>query len=160
MQITINNQQYQTKVGERLLDIARTNREHIGYFCGGNALCQTCYVTVLEGAELLSPLSEEEQAFLSERLLDDGTRMACQTVIEREGNIRIVSAVEEVKTMFEANPLQLVGYAAKMGWEALAKFQDTLKFQSGREHDLRMVIGDVLGGIADAFRLVAKACNK
>jgi len=58
MQITINNHQYEANAGDRLLDIARNNHEHIGYFCGGNALCQTCYVKVLEGNDLLSPLKD------------------------------------------------------------------------------------------------------
>ena len=157
MQITINNKQYEAKVGDRLLDIARINHEHIGYFCGGNALCQTCYVKVLEGGELLSPLNEEETAFLSDNLVKEGTRMACQATVEKEGTITMVSAVEEVKRMFENEPLQLAGYAAKMGWEALVKVPDTLLIQSKRELDLFEVISDVISGIGDAFQLIVRA---
>jgi len=159
MNITINNHQYEANVGDRLLDIARSNHEHIGYFCGGNALCQTCYVKILEGAELLSPLNEEEKALLSDNLISEGTRMACQTTVEKEGTIRFISAVEEVKQMFETNPTALVGYAGKMGWEALVKFPDTLHLQSKRELDLWLVISDVLSGIGDALQLIGKACQ-
>ncbi|MEI8033425.1 MAG: 2Fe-2S iron-sulfur cluster-binding protein [Chlorobiaceae bacterium] len=157
MNITINNRSYQAKEGDRLLDVARSNHEHIGYFCGGNSICQTCYVKVLEGAELLSPVSESEEAILSEKLLKDGARMACMTTIEKPGTIRILSAVEEVKQLTETNPLGLAGYAATMGWEALVKFPDTMRFQAGRTFDLWQLISDVISGISDAFQLVVDA---
>jgi chlorosome envelope protein X len=156
MQITINNHQYDAKQGERLLDVARVNHEHIGYFCGGNSICQTCYVKVLEGAELLSPLSEEEKAILSENLLKAGTRMACQATVEKPGSIRIISAVEEIKEMLETNPLGLWGYAATMGWEALVKFPDTMRLQAGRKFDLWLLLTDVIEGIGDAWELVVQ----
>ena len=157
MQITINNHQYEANQGARLLDVARTNHEHIGYFCGGNSICQTCYVKVLEGAELLSPLSAEEKAILSENLINAGTRMACLTTVEKSGTIRVVSAVEEVRHLLETNPLGLGGYAATMGWEALVKVPDTLRLQAGREFDLWQLLKDVIGGIGDGWQLVFRA---
>jgi len=157
MQITINNHQYEANQGDRLLDVARVNHEHIGYFCGGNSICQTCYVKVLEGAELLSALSEEEKAILSENLVKAGTRMACLTTVDKPGTIRVVSAVEEVKQMLETNPLELAGYAATMGWEALVKVPDTLGLQAKREFDLWQLFCDVLSGIGDGWKLVFNA---
>ena len=157
MRITINNREYDAKAGDRLLDIARGNHEHIGYFCGGNGICQTCYIKVLEGSALLSPPSEEEKAILSDNLVLEGTRMACQTTIEKEGTIQIISAVEEVKQMFDSNPAALVEYAAKMGWEALVKVPDTLQLQAKREWDLWQLVCDVVGGIGDAFNMIGKA---
>ncbi|NTW82571.1 MAG: (2Fe-2S)-binding protein [Chlorobiaceae bacterium] len=157
MNITINNKVYEANVGDRLLDIARKNHAHIGYFCGGNSICQTCYVKVLEGADLLSPLSDSEKALLSDNLIHEGTRMACLTTIEKPGTINIVSTVEEVKQMFEANPVELVGYAGKMGREALVKFPDTMRIQAGRKFDLLQLISDVLKGIGDAITLIADA---
>ncbi len=157
MQITINNNQYEANQGDRLLEVARLNHEHIGYFCGGNTICQTCYVKVLEGAELLSPLSEEEKAILSENLLKAGARMACQATVEKPGTIRVVSAVEEVRHLLETSPLELGGYAATMGWEALVKVPDTLRLQAGREFDLWQLLTDVIGGIGDAWQLVFSA---
>jgi len=154
MNVTINNNQYEAKTGDRLLDIARSNHEHIGYFCGGNGICQTCYVKVLEGSELLSPLSAEETAMLSENLIREGTRMACLTTVQKAGTIRVVSAVEEVKQMVETNPVQLAGYAAKMGREALVKFPDTMQLQSARSFDLMQLLSDVITGIGHALQLV------
>ena len=157
MKISINNHPYEAKQGERLLDIARSNHEHIGYFCGGNSICQTCYVKILEGSELLSPISVEEKALLSDTLIHEGTRMACLTTVEKEGTIRVVSLVEEVKRVFETNPLKLTDYAAKMGWESLVKFPDTMRMQGKREFDLWQLIADIISGIGDALQLLANA---
>ncbi|NTW57053.1 MAG: (2Fe-2S)-binding protein [Chlorobiaceae bacterium] len=157
MKVTINNNVYEAKEGERLLDIARRNHAHIGFFCGGNAICQTCYVKVLEGAELLSPISETEKALLSDSLIQEGTRMACLTTVEKPGSISVISAVEEVKQMFENAPLQLVDYAGKMGREALVKFPDTMRLQATRKFDLLQLVTDVINGIGDALTMVLKA---
>ncbi len=157
MNVTINNHSYEAKKGDRLLDIARANHEHIGYFCGGNSICQTCYVKFLEGSELLSPISVEEKALLSETLINEGTRMACLTTVEKEGTIRVLSLVEEIKRAAETNPLELTGYAAKMGWESLVKFPETMRMQAGRDFDLWQLISDVISGIGDAFQLVLNA---
>lgn len=157
MNITINDKVYDAEKSERLLDLVRAKNAHIGYFCGGNAICQTCYVKVLEGAELLSPLSEYEKALLSDNLIEEGTRMACLTTVEKPGTIKMVSAVDEVKAMFETNPLDLAGYAAKMGREALVKFPDTVAVQAGRTFDLWQLLSDVIRGIGDALRLALQA---
>ncbi|NTV04973.1 MAG: (2Fe-2S)-binding protein [Chlorobiaceae bacterium] len=157
MNISINNNLYEANKGDRLLDIARSNHAHIGYFCGGNGICQTCYVKVIEGSELLSPLSEEEKALLSDNLIVEGTRMACMATVEKPGTIKVISAVEEVKHMFETNPLQLAGYAAKMGREALVKFPDTMRLQSRRDFDLLQLFTDIIGGIGDAIQLMIQA---
>jgi chlorosome envelope protein X len=162
MKITINDRECEAHTGDRLLDAARANHSHIGYFCGGNALCQTCYVKVLEGHELLSPITDAEQAMLSDRLISEGNRMACQVTIEKPGTIRILSTVEEAKRMTERNPLELPAYMGKMGWEALVKFPETIAFQAGRENgehrvELWQVITDVVAGIGDAIQLVLDA---
>lgn len=157
MDITINNRTCDASVGERLIDIARVNHAHIGYFCGGNGICQTCYVNVLEGAELLSPLSEPEKAMLSDRLIEEGTRMACLATIEKSGTIRILSAVEEVRAMYETAPYMLPAYSAKMGWEALVKFPETVSLQIQRTitggFDLLQIFSDVIKSIGDAVQL-------
>jgi chlorosome envelope protein X len=157
MKVIINNKSYEANAGDRLLDVARINHAHIGYFCGGNGICQTCYVTVFKGGELLSPLDEEEKALLSDNLIKEGTRMACLATIEKEGTIEILSVVEEVKQMFETDPLQLAGYAGKMGREALVKFPDTVRLQSGRSFDLLQLLSDVVEGIGFALQFVFDA---
>lgn len=157
MNIIINNRTCTAETGDRLLHVARANHAHIGYFCGGNGICQTCYVKVLEGSELLSPISETEKAMLSDRLIEEGTRMACLTNIEKPGTVKILSAIEEVKEMYETNPLLLPAYSAKMGWDALIKFPETVALQIERtvqgKFDILQIVRDIIGGIADAVQL-------
>lgn len=161
MSIHINDHYCQGKPGDRLLDVARANHSHIGYFCGGNGICQTCYVKVLEGHDLLSPLSDPERAMLSDDLVREGTRVGCMTYIEKEGTIRVLSAVEEVKRMYENHPLQLPAYSGKMGWDALVKFPDTIALQWQRiiqgKLDPWQLLVDVLEGIGDALQLSVEA---
>jgi chlorosome envelope protein X len=160
MKITINNNSYEASVGQHILDVARVHHEHIGYFCGGNGICQTCYIRIMQGSENLSPLNDEEKALLSPTLISEGIRMACQATIINEGTITVISAVEEVRQMLEKEPTALIGYAGKMGWEALVQFPATMQIQSQREWNLRQLIVDVLNGIGDAFLMVSKACGK
>jgi chlorosome envelope protein X len=162
MNTTINNRKCSAQVGDRLLDVARAHHSHIGYFCGGNAICQTCYVRVLEGAELLSPISDAEKAMLSDKLIQEGTRMACQTIIEKPGTISILSEVEAAKRMALENPLQIPAYMGKMGWESAVKFSDTIDFQARREKgeyalEPAQLLHDVVAGIGDAIQLVIDA---
>jgi len=162
MNISINDRKCSAQVGDRLLDTARAHHSHIGYFCGGNAICQTCYVRVLEGHELLSPMSEAEKAMLSDTLIKEGTRMACQTIIEKPGTIRILTEIEAAKRITESNPVQLPAYMGKMGWASAEKFTDTIAFQARREqagHPIEPaeLLHDVMAAIGDAVQLVIEA---
>lgn len=162
MNISINDRICEAKPGDRLLDVARSSHSHIGYFCGGNAICQTCYVKVLEGQELLSPVSDAEKSMLSDALLKEGTRMACQTIIEKPGTISILTTVEEAKRMTLSDPLSIPSYMGRMGWESAVKFTDTIAFQARREQgeyalDPGALLRDVIGGIMDALTLVVEA---
>ena len=162
--IYINNKKHETKQGERLIDVARKNHAHIGYFCGGNGLCQTCYVKVLEGMELLSPLSEREKALLSDTLVKEGHRVACLTTIEKPGTVKLRTTVEEVKTLFENDPGQLLyNYPAKMGRESFIKLGDTVSMQAKRfsegKLDLIQLFKDVLGAVSDAIGLILTGLN-
>lgn len=159
MKIVINDRECQAQTGDRLLDVARANHSHIGYFCGGNAICQTCYVKVLEGADLLSPMSDAEKAMLSKTLIKEGTRMACQATIEKPGTISLLTTVEEAKRMTLSNPTQIPAYMGKMGWESAVKFTDTIAFQAKRETtgyaiEPAELLVDVVKGIDDAIQLV------
>ncbi|MDT9546737.1 MAG: (2Fe-2S)-binding protein [Chlorobium sp.] len=155
MKITINSIKYSAKEGDRLLDIARQNHAHIGYFCGGNALCQTCYTRITEGAELLSPLNDIEQEILSPNLIQAGTRLACQATIEKPGTITMVSAIEEVKQMTQTTPLQLPLYMGIMGWEAAVMFPRTIAMQIGRILEGKLDLEELGRDMTEAIREAA-----
>lgn len=117
---------------------------------------------MLEGQELLTPLTEAEKSMLSDTLIKEGTRMACQTKIEKTGTLRILSTVEEVRQMVATNPVTIPAYMGKMGWESAVKFTDTIAFQARREQgeyklELWQLVTDVFAGIGDALQLVVEA---
>lgn len=95
--IIINDVEMEAKVGEKLLGVARRNAAHIGFVCDGNGVCQTCQCRVLAGAELLSPPSEAELAWMPERRLAEGHRLACQAVIREPGRVRVLTKAEELR---------------------------------------------------------------
>lgn len=50
--------------------------------CGGMAMCASCKVYVLEGAEKLEPKGDEEEAMLSEAFhVQENSRLGCQIPI-------------------------------------------------------------------------------
>lgn len=102
--------------------------------CEGRGECDTCAVMVVEGATLLSSLTDAERERLSVERLAAGERLACQTKIERGGDLvlRAVPATERKETADEAikdfrkefreMPLEKK-VAALMEFEAITLFQ-------------------------------------
>lgn len=53
--------------------------------CGGMAMCASCQVYVLEGAEKLNPMEDGEDAMLGEAFhVKDNSRLGCQLPITPE----------------------------------------------------------------------------
>ncbi len=161
MSVYINDEKFEAKPESRLIDIARNNHAHIGYFCGANGICQTCYVKVMEGMDLLSPMSYREKAMLSDRLIDENIRVACLTTLDKPGTIKFLTTVEEVKRMVEKKPQEIIPYQAKMGWESLIRFPETIAMQAQRffegKLDTLQLIADVAGAVTGAVELVMMA---
>ena len=161
MFVYINDKKFEAKTGERLIDTARKNHAHIGYFCGGNGICQTCYVKVTEGMHLLSPLNDREKAMLSDNLIEEGIRVACLTTLDKLGTVKLLTTVEEVKKTLEDKPLEIIPYQAKMGWESLIKFPETIAMQAQRfsegKLDTWQLITDIAGAVAGALELIGMA---
>ncbi len=71
-----------------ILDVAINFGVPLEHACGGNCACTTCHVVVRKGAECLSAMEEAEEDRLD--LAADLTlhsRLACQAVVEKEGEI-------------------------------------------------------------------------
>lgn len=62
--------------------------------CEGLGQCDTCAVTVVKGATLLSSLTDAERARLSPERLASGERLACQTRIEHGGELVVRAAAK------------------------------------------------------------------
>ncbi|MEX0271532.1 adenylate/guanylate cyclase domain-containing protein [Leptolyngbyaceae cyanobacterium UHCC 1019] len=72
--------------------------------CGGNARCSTCRVLILDGQEFCAPRTPEEQVLADQLGFEPCVRLACQTMITREGKItlrRLSLDVEDVAIFFD-----------------------------------------------------------
>ena len=54
--------------------------------CGGVGQCGTCVIEVLEGAQNLSPLSDVEEVYLSDRPAN--YRLSCRTTVNGDVTVR------------------------------------------------------------------------
>jgi ferredoxin len=73
--------------GTYLWDAAKRLGLRLPAECEGRGECDTCAVIVREGATLLSGLTGAERERLSPERLAAGERLACQTKIERAGDL-------------------------------------------------------------------------
>lgn len=156
MDIIINDKPCRGTVGEKLSKVALENKAHVGYVCAGLGICQTCYVTVHEGMDCLSPLSDVEKAFLSEKQIQEGARLACQAVIIKDGAIRILSRPEEVRRMVLSNPFSLFSYSVEMGKSAAERFVPGVsnvidRIQKG-EMQGQAALDEAFSGMGDALQ--------
>ncbi len=84
--------------GEDLLEVLQSNGYPIATSCGGVASCGLCRLTIVRGAELLSPLKSQEVQHLGTVAKVLGLRLACQSRIVGEGEIVVrVPPVDDVE---------------------------------------------------------------
>ncbi len=86
--------------GTYLWDAAKRLGLRLPAECAGCGECDTCAVTVREGAPLLSELTDAERTHLSPERLAAGERLACQTKIEHAGTLVLepVPVIEPTET--------------------------------------------------------------
>jgi len=73
-----------------LLDIALAHGVHIEHACGGVGVCATCHVVVNDGAEHLSPGTDEEYDVLDRAPgITPSSRLACLAVVEGDVTVTI-----------------------------------------------------------------------
>ena len=89
--------------GSYLWDAAKRLGVRLPAECQGRGECDTCAVGVEQGMELLSSLTDAERERLSPERLAAGERLACQTKVERGGELvlRVVPATEREPTSEE-----------------------------------------------------------
>jgi 2Fe-2S ferredoxin len=89
--------------GSYLWDAAKRMGVRLPAECEGRGECDTCAVNVIEGATLLSSLTEAERERLSPERLATGERLACQTRVLHGGTLvlRPVPATERAATAEE-----------------------------------------------------------
>lgn len=74
-----------TDVNMSLMEILKGSDYDIVATCGGMALCATCHVEILEGAEYL-PMPEDQELDMLDTLpdADEASRLACQIRLKNE----------------------------------------------------------------------------
>ena len=132
MNLIINDIPCDALPGQTIGKAAQLNHSHVGHLCGGRGICQTCYVTVREGGECLSPLSDIEKAFLSERQIMGGGRLACQATIEQGGNLNVLSRPEEIRRLLLSNPVALFPFVATMAGDTASRIIPGVANLAGR----------------------------
>ena len=92
-------------VGTSILKAAQRVDAPEGYACGGVCACSTCHVYVTEGAELLSEQSDEE-ADIMDKAFDVrmNSRLGCQSIIVREGEISVEITRESLEAFENEHP--------------------------------------------------------
>lgn len=89
----------QVEAGDTLLDAAWDAGVPMGSDCGGNCACGTCHVYIVEGSELLRPLSEEEQDVLDfTEDVEPNSRLACQCEVRGSGRVVVQISKESQDT--------------------------------------------------------------
>lgn len=141
--------------------------------CEGRGLCDTCAVVVEEGAALLSSLTEAEREHLSPERLAAGERLACQTKVERGGELVLrpvpfteraettQETVRELRREFRDLPLQrklatLVELEAVTMYQTLSAIADAPFKVAGKVLDLMAVRGRSLNERERAARRPAE----
>ncbi|MBV9209542.1 MAG: (2Fe-2S)-binding protein [Acidobacteria bacterium] len=142
--------------GSYLWDAAKRLGVRLPAECEGRGECDTCAVIVKTGATLLSSLTEAERERLSPERLAAGERLACQTKVERGGELVLVpvpateraetteETVEDFRKEFREMPLNrklatLVEFEAVTAFETLSELA-SLPFTLGEK------VMDVMAG--------------
>src|SRR5215472_16977433 len=101
-------------VGTSLLEAATKAHIPEGSACGGVCACSTCHVYVTKGAELLSE-QEDEEADILDKAFDvrAGSRLGCQSTIEREGTVEVEITRESVEAYENEHPAERGKYTKR-----------------------------------------------
>ena len=73
---------------QSILDVALNYAVDLHHACGGYCACTTCHVWVKEGADLISPMEDDEADKLDMAAdLQLNSRLGCQAVITKPGKL-------------------------------------------------------------------------
>lgn len=92
-------------VGTSILQAAQKIDAPEGYACGGVCACSTCHVYVTKGANLLSEQEEEEEDILDKAFdVRAHSRLGCQSVIEKDGEVEVEVTRESLEAFENEHP--------------------------------------------------------
>lgn len=92
-------------VGTSILQAAQKVDAPEGYACGGVCACSTCHVYVTKGAELLSEKEDDEEDILDKAFdVKASSRLGCQSVIEKDGEVEVEITRESLEAFENEHP--------------------------------------------------------
>jgi len=92
-------------VGTSLLEAAVIAGAPEGSSCGGVCACSTCHVHVIDGADLLSEMEDEENDILDKAFDVKATsRLGCQARVEGAGLVHLRITRESIEAFENEHP--------------------------------------------------------
>lgn len=92
-------------VGTSILSAAQKVDAPEGFACGGVCACSTCHVYVHKGAQLLSEKEDDEEDILDKAFDVKATsRLGCQAVIEKDGEVEVEITRESLEAYENEHP--------------------------------------------------------
>ena len=84
---------YDAKVGESVLDVALNFDVPLQHACGGFCACTTCHIKVVEGAENLQKMDDEENERIQgvDSFEPARSRLGCQAKITGDVTVEIMN---------------------------------------------------------------------
>ncbi len=110
MQATIHyagiNREVNSIQGQSILDASINNKITHLHECGGNGLCTTCRIRVIDGAQNVSAKTSKEKKMAQVRKWDPSIRLACQCFLRGDVTVQrlIWSSAEVNKLQTEVAP--------------------------------------------------------
>jgi 2Fe-2S ferredoxin len=111
--VTFNNPEdgethtVEVPVGTTLLEAAQEVGAKMGYACGGVCACSTCHSWVEKGMNLLSEQEDKEMDRLDQAFdVKSISRLGCQSVIEKEGELSVTITEESLQAYYDEHPIE------------------------------------------------------
>ena len=99
------NVEVEVPVGKSILQAATEGHAPEGSACGGVCACSTCHVYIEEGAELLTPASEDEEDILDKAFdVQMTSRLGCQAKLLRDGLVTLRITKESLDAFYNEHP--------------------------------------------------------
>jgi 2Fe-2S ferredoxin len=101
------NVEVEVPVGKSILQAATEAHAPEGSACGGVCACSTCHVYVEEGAELLTPASEDEEDILDKAFdVKMTSRLGCQSKLQKDGLVAVRISKESLEAYYNEHPAE------------------------------------------------------
>jgi ferredoxin, 2Fe-2S len=101
------NVEVEVPVGKSILQAATEAHAPEGSACGGVCACSTCHVYVEEGADLLTPASEDEEDILDKAFdVKMTSRLGCQSKLQEDGLVAVRISKESLEAYYNEHPAE------------------------------------------------------